>query len=93
MEDLFFYATRCFYAKPFFKRLAIDEALFGTLVWKFVYHYNHNKNTFHNFLHGVSVLHASNYFLNSVDSLRSLINGFNVRAPNAENKRYSCVFT
>ena len=88
IDDLFFFATRCFYAKPFFSRLNIDESLFGTLVWKFIYHYNHSRNSFHNFLHGVSVLHAANYFLNCVDSLKSLIYGFNVRSPGSENKKY-----
>lgn len=85
---MFFYATRTFYSKPFFTRLDIDESLFGTLVWKFVFYYNHGKNPFHNFRHGVNVLHSANYFLGCIDSLRSLILGFNARASGAENKKY-----
>ena len=87
MEDLFFFATRFFYVKPFFKALKMNETVFGTLVWKFIYHYNHKGNAFHNFLHGVCVLHSANYFLMSVDSLNSLVYGTNVRSPEFDHKK------
>ena len=91
LEDLFLYTTRSFYSKPFFTNLNLDESLFGTLVWKFVFYYNHNKNAFHNFLHGVSVFHAANYLLNSIDSLKSLILGFNTLSYKTGDRKYTII--
>ena len=67
--------SRLFYTKSFFQNLGFKEELFGKIVWKFVYYYNQNQNSFHNFLHGTSVLHSANYFLLSVESLQCLIYG------------------
>lgn len=72
-DSNFLYSTIFAIFDPYLDLYKIENKTFFKFIKNCHHYYNINKNTFHNFFHGVGVCYAANYFLNNSKKFSSIL--------------------
>ena len=76
-DSNFLYSTVFAIFEPYINSYKIENKIFYKFIKNCHHYYNINKNTFHNFFHGVGVCYAANFFIQNSKKLSEMLTELN----------------